>query len=94
MQCYGCGAKGHLLKACRKTSAGDKEKIYATKRDEFKASHTSTQSTPAIASTGAVNVVVVNVEENSAEKSAEPTHAELREMCGFTSVNVESNPDE
>ena len=65
VQCHSCGAKGHLLKACRKTSAGDKEKIYATKRDEFKAAQTSTQSTPAITSTGAVNVVV---EEDGAEK--------------------------
>ena len=58
VQCHGCGSKGHLLKACRKTSAGDKEKIYATKRNEFKAAQTYTQSTLAIASTGAVNVVV------------------------------------
>ena len=71
------GAKGHLLKACRKMSAGDKEKIYATKRDKFKAAQTSTQSTPAIASTGAVNVVV---KEDGAEKSAKPTHAKIREM--------------
>ena len=71
-------------------SAVNKEKIYATKRDEFKAAQTSTQSTPATTSTGSVNVVV---EEDGEEKSTEPTHAELSEMCGFTSVNVESPPD-
>ena len=87
MQCHRCGAEGHLLKACRKTSTGDKEKIYATKRDEFKTAQTSTQLTLATTSMGAVNVVV---KEDGAEKSAEPMHAKLREMCGFTSVNVES----
>ena len=91
VQCHGCGAKGHLLKACRKTSVEDKENIYATKRDEFKAAQTSTQSTLAIASMGAINVIV---EEDGAEKSAEPMHVKLREMCGFTSVNVASPPDE
>ena len=40
---------------------------------------------------GAINVIV---EEDGAEKSAEPMHVKLREMCGFTSVNVESPPDE
>ena len=70
-------------------SAGDKKKIYVTKREKFKAAQSSTQSTPAATSTGAVNVVV---EEDGAEKSADPTHAELREMCGFMSVNVESPP--
>ena len=50
--------KGGFLKACRKTSAGDKEKIYAKKRDEFKAAQSSTQSTPAATSMGAVNIVV------------------------------------
>ena len=58
VQYHRCGTKGHLLKACRKTSAGDKEKIYATKRDEFKATQSSTQSTPAATSMGAVNIVV------------------------------------
>ena len=41
-------------------------------------------------STGAVKVVV---EEDGAEKSAKPTHTELREMCRFTSVNMELPPD-
>ena len=58
----------------QKDERGIQVKIYATNRDKFKAAQLSTQSTTAATFTGAVNVVV---EEDSSEKSAEPTHAEL-----------------